>query len=345
MVIELINDKDKWDEFVDQSANGLLFHKWDFIHIIGKYTGYKVLPYGIYKGTELFCLLPIFYKNHRGLKLAYSPPQTTATYVPYMGHVMKTSFDSFKQRKKETYLETMVEELDRELKKLSINYISISTVPKFIDSRPFKWNDYRVLVRYTYIVDLRRPIDDIWNSFALDCRNHIKDTMKKYPLEIVQKTDVDLFSKIMRETLSKERMTYFQRQDQNYLKELVEAYPNNLKMYYVYLKDEIVSAFLNIEYKDRVIGWMGAPAMKRDVSANDYTLWEFMKKAKQEGFKEFENWGGDVKRLNQFKSKFNPSLELCLSYNKKDTLGSAADWCWGVLASQPYMDFIRQKLM
>lgn len=54
MTVTMINDKDLWDRFVDESPYGLLFHKWDFLHIIEKHTGYQLLPYGVYKGNSTF---------------------------------------------------------------------------------------------------------------------------------------------------------------------------------------------------------------------------------------------------------------------------------------------------
>ena len=50
MAISIIDDSELWDRTVDQSPYGLLFHKWDFLKIAEKHTGWKLLPYGVYKG-------------------------------------------------------------------------------------------------------------------------------------------------------------------------------------------------------------------------------------------------------------------------------------------------------
>jgi hypothetical protein len=53
MVVELVKDKEPWDNFVDESFYGLLFHKWDYLKIMERHSGYKLLSYGIYKEVFL----------------------------------------------------------------------------------------------------------------------------------------------------------------------------------------------------------------------------------------------------------------------------------------------------
>jgi hypothetical protein len=77
MSIEFISDKVTWDRFIDRSPNSLLFHKWDFLKLVEKYTGYELFPYFIYMGEEPIAAIPIFYTIKKGLRFTYSPPQTT----------------------------------------------------------------------------------------------------------------------------------------------------------------------------------------------------------------------------------------------------------------------------
>lgn len=86
MVIKLIEDKNRWDQFIDNSTYGTLFHKWDFLKIIEKYSGYQLHPYGIYRRDELICVFPIYTKEYMGAKIVASPPSNMA--VPYLGFIM-----------------------------------------------------------------------------------------------------------------------------------------------------------------------------------------------------------------------------------------------------------------
>jgi len=140
MTTEIIRDKDRWDKFVDESPYGTIFHKWDFLKILEKYSGYRLLTYGVYNGNQLICVFPLFLRSYMGLKLLFSPPPSIN--MPYLGFLMSPMYDSVKQKRKESYLDEVVREISAEIKKLSTNYVSTITAPGFRDIRPFKWHDY-----------------------------------------------------------------------------------------------------------------------------------------------------------------------------------------------------------
>jgi len=39
MAVELLEDKRRWDRFVETSPQGLLFHKWDFLKTVERHSG------------------------------------------------------------------------------------------------------------------------------------------------------------------------------------------------------------------------------------------------------------------------------------------------------------------
>ena len=60
MVVELLEDKKRWDQFVEASPQGLLFHKWDFLKTVERHSKYRFLPYCVYSGEHLRCIFPFF---------------------------------------------------------------------------------------------------------------------------------------------------------------------------------------------------------------------------------------------------------------------------------------------
>ena len=60
MAVELLEDKKRWDQFVETSPQGLLFHKWDFLKTVERHSKYEFLPYCVYSGEELRCIFPFF---------------------------------------------------------------------------------------------------------------------------------------------------------------------------------------------------------------------------------------------------------------------------------------------
>jgi hypothetical protein len=333
MTVVLLNDEKEWDSIIDKSEKGLLFHKWKFLKIAEARSGYRFLPYGVYKGDELICVFPLFYKKENGLKMMFSPPPMLC--IPYLGFVMSTLYSGLKQKRKETYMNFVIEEMDAEIKKYSPNYISISLAPNIIDIRPFQWNDYNEVSRYTYFVDLKKPLDDIWNGFDSTCRKNIKKG-ERLGLKIVEENNPDTFYIMMKNRYNEQGLN-LPLKDPQFLKDIMDAFPENLKMYFLYRSDEIISMNLNYEYKGRAMVWLGSVKLENGIDGNDFLIWEFIKKAKEAGFNEFEIEGASEKRLSLFKSKFNPRLDISFSVYKKDNIGKIAEWT--------YLNLIKKRVL
>jgi lipid II:glycine glycyltransferase (peptidoglycan interpeptide bridge formation enzyme) len=322
MVLELIDNRNIWDNFVEASPYGQLFHRWDFLRIIEKHSGYELRTYGVYKGKELVGIFPMFYKKYLGVKMLFSPPPQAG--VHFLGFVMSSSFSSLKQRKKEHYLGLLFDDILKEMKRISPNYTALSLPPGFVDIREFKWNGFKDEINFTYVIDLKRPLDEIWESFDKECKREIR-TSDKYNLVLKQVNDVETLYRIMRERYNQQGLNAMLL-DQPYLEELLTAFPDNIKMYYLYESDEIVDVLLNYEYKGRITYWMGCVNLNKNVHALEYVTWELIKEKKALGFKDLELQGANVKRLCLFKSKFNPTLEPFFNVQKKDLFGKTAEF-------------------
>lgn len=333
MVIELVKDSQIWDNFVDQSPYGLLFHKWNFLKIVEKYTNFKMLPYGIYKREKLICIFPVFFKKYKGLKMIYSPPPYTS--IPQLGFVMHQEFDILKQNKKDNYLNIVVEEFNKEIDKISPNYIYISLVSNFFDIRPFQWGNYIANIYFSHVIDLDISLDELWNGLDKDLRNEIKKAGSA-GLKLLKSEDVFIFCELVNTRYKEQGLNL--SINKNYLEELLRTYPDCLELYYLYDGDgNNVGNQINYRYKDTSMVWMGGiktQALRNlKIYTNEYMIWESIKKAKNDGYKKFD-WGGGTKTISQFKSKFNPTLETNFTLYKRDNLGKLAEWI--------YLNFIKK---
>ncbi|KUO53574.1 MAG: hypothetical protein APF76_12255 [Desulfitibacter sp. BRH_c19] len=321
MVIKLMVDKIQWDQFVDQSPYGLLYHKWDFLKLIEKYTNYKLLPYSIYKGEQLACIFPMFYKKVLGLKFLFSPPPQSG--VPYLGYVLSREYDCLKQTAKETILNLLAAEISDEMKKLAPNYFSAFLVPGLMDVRHFKWLNFGVNISYTYKIDLNQELKDIWANFNSNCRQNIrKGEDLKCKVKISEDTSV--LTDLLKDRYNEQGMNYLINPD--YLKELINTYPDNLGLYCLYDNNKIIGGTLNHKYK-WYLGWIGLVKAKdkKYKYVNEYMIWKFIEEAKELGFSKFEISGANKQKLCQYRSKFNPKLETCLELYKNDIIGKAAE--------------------
>ena len=187
MAVELLEDKKRWDQFVEMSPQGLLFHKWDFLKTVERHSKYQFLPYCVYAGDELRCIFPFLVGRHTGLTVMRSPPPHTQ--IPYLGPAFDPSVQALKAGTREKIFDQVTAELCKEIDKIAPNLVSITTVPNFLDVRFFIWKKSSEHLRFTYTIDLERSLDEIWASFSKSCRQRIKQVSGHSP-EIQQTNDV-----------------------------------------------------------------------------------------------------------------------------------------------------------
>ena len=322
MAIKLINEKQLWDQLVESTPQGLLYHKWDFLKLIEKHYKYNLLPYGIYKGEELICVFPMFQKRIKGINCLFSPPPQSG--VPYLGFIMNETYHILKQSKKESYLKIVAEDVDREIKRISPNYFSASLVPGFVDIRQFKWRRYGITTDYTYILDLNQSLDEIWNGVTGHCRQKIRKC-RDLNCKLEKSKDVSPLIELLKERYRQRGMNFLVRT--SYLNDLMETFPDNIGLYYLHNDDRIIGASLNHEYNNWYLGWIGLTKAKdrKYKYVNDLMLWSFIQQANLQGYKKFEISGANDPDLCQFRTKFNPQLEICMQISKKDFLGRIAE--------------------
>ena len=327
MPVKLIEDKQLWDRFIDKSPRGLVFHRWDFLKLLEKYSTYQLLPYGIYKGEELICVFPLFYKKILGQKVLFCPPPQSG--VPYIGPVLHWNYDSFKQDKKESYINLAAREIDSEIRKISPRYLQVCLTPGLIDIRPFINLNYGTIPSFTYIWDLNPPIEDIWNSCSRVCKQNIRKGLNRnYKLE--RSTDHSkLVESLTGRYVDKGKSFVVNPQ---FLGEVQQTFPESCSLYYLCDNDEKVSGILTYEQKGYVFGWLGLPKPKetKDTYANEVLLWKLIERAKLEGHTTLEVAGANTLEMCVFRNKLNPQLEICFKLYKKGLVGVVGEKAWEI---------------
>ena len=322
MTVELIENKEVWDNFINDNPHSIIFHKWDILKIIERNSGYTLLPYAVYDGNHnILGVCPLFAKNRYGIRLIFSQPPGAG--IPYIGIVFNKKYYTSSQHKQESYLNKFVSQLNSELHAIAPNFISMNFLPDISDIREFIWDGYKVNINYSYVINTERDLEEIWESFDRDCRREIRIS-EKYNLCIEQTTNVEKFFSIMTKRYNDQNLS-FPFFSPEYLRQLLNCDPENIKCYFVLNDGQIVNLVLTYNYQHRVVFWKGWVNLNKGMHSNEYLTWEFIKIAKDKGFKELEIQGGNVGRLSKFKSKFNPILEPCFEVNKKDHLGKIAE--------------------
>lgn len=326
--IKVLEDSKLWDEFVDQSHNGTLAHKWEFLKIIEKLTNSELVTFGIFNhGASLVGVFPIFYKRRIGLKMAFSPPPGTG--IPYLGIVLSAEHAELHQQGKEKHLALIAAEIQRELEEYSPDYTMFSLAPEFLDVRSFQWKKYIIVPRYTYTLDLSRPIEEIWGSLPSATKKEI-EADEEMGLEVRPSQDMSGLLELQKERCSVQKSAC-KMKHMRLIQNLFDSYPENLKIYYLHnIRDDVVGAMLTREYKGKLSEWMdiGLGSIGIGDHANEFLRWNLIKNAKSEGYNKYELSGANDMNSRQLRTKFNPNLEMNYCLYKKTFLGRAAEWAY-----------------
>jgi hypothetical protein len=263
----------------------------------------------------------------------FSPPPQSG--IPYLGPVMEKNYENLKQDKKESYLSYIVQEIDTEIKKINPNYFSAVLVPDFHDIRPFQWLNYQVKPCFTYTINLRPELNDIWEGFTPLCRQNIRKGEELKCKTAICK-DTSVLTDMLIDRYNEQGLNHIV--DPVYLKEALTIYPENIIFIGVYDNDELIGAVLNQVYK-RYLGWMGLPKPKdkKYTYVNEFMIWQLIQQAKLMGIQKFEISGANEQNLCRYRSKFNPQLEIYFTISKKDVFGK--------MAEAFYFNFIKKKFI
>jgi len=330
MTVELLEDKKRWDRFVETSPHGLLFHKWDFLKTVERHSKYQFLPYCVYSGEELRCIFPFFMERDRlGMIYMFSPP-SLHTQIPYLGPAFDPSVQALKAIAREKIFDQVISEVCGEIDKIAPNFVYITTVPNFIDVRFFIWKNFTAHLGFTYAIDLERSLDEIWASFNHRCRQGIKQLSAHSP-EIQQTDDVGPLLDIWRKRFFELGIKVPLLSD-SFLKELVAAFPGDLTVYNVSIDGRLATATACcVMQKERYGYWIGGVNARKDLSVQEYLIWEIVKQAKSDGFKKLD-LGEPTQRTSRFKAKFDPVLEPFCFVQKTDTAGKPVYFAWKKLS-------------
>ena len=175
-VRELKPDEYKmWDELVDISPQGTIFHKLDWLKIVERHTNSKLYLFAGYLGNETVASIPFFYHRDFYFKKLSSP--VGSAMIQNLGPLIP-NYDDLKQDKREYYFREFQKELDKYIhSKIKPHVITITTSPNLIDARPYIWCNYRVIPRYNYIKNIE-DLDLVWNGFKKQLRKNIINAEK-----------------------------------------------------------------------------------------------------------------------------------------------------------------------
>ena len=315
MELKIATDQDqqKWDEIVERSPNGELFHTWKWLKLMEEYSiqkigGFKskarLYPVFLMEKDAIVGIYPLYIFQLPLINLCFCPPANVDTL--YLGPLFP-DFDNMIPSKKQSFLEEVQVIMDRFIKKdLKADYIQINTPPGFEDCRFFKWGGYVSEARYTSYLDLSGGTDLIWKNLNRNLRRSI-EKVKNAGVLITEgdKDDIIFIHNLLKD---RSRIT----SSDAFLGSVYDAFSqDNIKIWVAKAGEERLSGIIMIIYKDKMAFWIGAPKCSYNGTyPNELLVWEIIRWAGEHGFRTFEIVGADDYSLFPFKRKFNAKTVL-----------------------------------
>jgi hypothetical protein len=313
--LQLARDEEQWGELLTRAPHRTIFHTWKWLKIVEKNTKTKLYPFIGFKGTTPVGIIPLFYQKKGLLKLFFSPPSGAG--LLYLGPLI-IDYENMKQCKRESTFFEFQKAVDNYIfSKIKGNYARIRSSPGLMDLRPFRWTGYEVEPYYTYMIDLRKGRNFIWEGLKKELRKNIAQA-EKMGINIEEGSKNELSDIHTSLTQRFEEQGLESNLSIDYLKDIYNAfYPINLKIFIIKYNGEFIGGQIAICDQDKVSLWVGSMKTPFRGIPTDLLHWKIIEWGLQNGFKFFEIMdAGDNPRLSAYKSKFNPDLLIWFSATK-----------------------------
>ena len=308
------NEYGVWDELVENSPQGTIFHKLDWLKIVEQHTNTKLYLFTGYLGNEIIAAIPFFYHRSFFFKMLSSP--VGSAMIQNLGPIIP-NYDNLKQDKREYYFREFQKELDKYIySKIKPHVITITTPPNLIDVRPYIWTKYQVTPKYNYMKNIEN-LDWIWKGFKKQLRKNIVNAEKNgVEIEegglnsykfIIQSLSMRLEDQELKLPVSNE-----------YMLDLYHTfYPNNIKVFTSIYEGKQVGGIISTTYKDKISIWVGATqANIKGLYPVDLLQWKIIEWGHENGFKHCEILGANMPSISYFKSRYNFDLSIYYSVEK-----------------------------
>jgi hypothetical protein len=291
-----------WDQLVDRSAQGTIFHSSKWITTVAKNLHIDHVIIGVFKGSYLIggCFFYIK-KIFNIFKIGYSDVPVT----PF-GGIITFIPNSNKVRVSEEREHQIIFIILEKLQTLKFSNISLMNNQFLSDIRPFKQQEWNERVNYTYVVSLEK---DILSNLSNKVRTNVRKAQKN-GFTVEKKYSPDLFWELSKLMYAKQSINIpFQK---GYLFSLMEMvhHTNSGDMWIAKTQSgEPISALFILYDPHMAQAWVAANDPKfQNTGVISLIFFEAFTDLQKNGFEMINMMGANIPRLAKFYSSFNPKL-------------------------------------
>ncbi len=295
---------EEWDNFVDNSDNGTIFHKREFLayHPADRF---KDASFVVFKDNKLLAVYTAAVVEREGKKVLASHPG--ASY----GSFVYNSNLNFKEA------HAMVDILIEYAETLKVDRIQLTLPPIIYQTKYSNYIDFAMVRNgFTYlkrdvssIVQLDFKADELLSTYRAEARTAVKKSIKQ-GVEIVECENFREYYEILKKNL-KLRHNVSPAHTRDELIKLKKMFPAKIRLWGAFLKDKLIAGVCNFSANPKVVlaFYISHDEEYQEYRAVNLLFYEIMKRYKEEGFRFLDfgiftvnmepNWG-----LGRFKENF-----------------------------------------
>lgn len=300
------DDPDAWDALLADAETATGFHLAGALDVLAEASGTTVHRLVGYKGEEPVGLYPVFTRDYGPVTAAFSPPPDLK--VPYLGPVVRTkpgTKQRLRERRHVRFVDACEEWLGDEYRP---RFVTAVCAPGYADVRPFAWNDYEATPRYTYVVDVDREREDLLASFSRNARRNVRDD-HDVDYVIREGGPASIAEILPAVTARHEEQDEPYPIDASFVEALYGALPaGTIRPVVCRVDGRFVGGHVVVEYGDTAIVWLSATDRDAGLPVGDLLVWWYVERALDSAVSRYDFAGANLKRLSQYKAKFDPSL-------------------------------------
>ncbi|MHC1736937.1 MAG: GNAT family N-acetyltransferase [Ignavibacteriaceae bacterium] len=295
---------EEWDNFVDSSDNGTIFHTQKFLgyHPKGRFSNDSIV---IYKSNKPLALLPATVINRNGQRVLSSHGGA--------------SYGSFVYKKDLNFQEAhqMVDVLQDYAKQLKADAIQMTPPPIIYQSKYSNYIDF-ALIRNGFgyskreissVVQLDVTKEDLLNTYRAEARTALKKAIKG-GVEIAECDKFEEYYEILKKNL-KMRHNVNPTHTLEELKKIKSLFPAKVRLWGAFLGEKLIAGVCNFKANEKVVlaFYISHDEDYQEYRAVNLLFYEIMNRSRDEGFKFLDfgiftvnmepNWG-----LGRFKENF-----------------------------------------
>lgn len=179
---------------------------------------------------------------------------------------------------------------------LNVSYINLNLPDKIIDTQPFIWKHYLSRNRYSYLIDLSKTKDQLWDSLATEKRKSVNKALKD-GLEIKEVVNPELVYSLVCKSLERNELT----KNRNIIRNILFSFatPQNSMAFVAYHHGLPLGAtFCVISANKAIYLFGGFDSENKHHGAGVSCMWHSIMKAKELGLEMFD-----------FEGSMNPAIE------------------------------------